>query len=237
MSQERTAESLPIREKDPPIEDEMRVCEVDKVALGEKLLSRGARLEWEGTITDVKIDTPSGLLKKNGFQIRIRHLVSSSGEESFEFSVKKFQDRKEGSIRRTEATLYFSSYEEAITVSESVIGDIVRNEKIDLQGESIVFKNVLIKHRSQYVLGNVSFEVDTLVSEQKFGKELEDLSFVPPYVDIEIIYPQDADEQEVERLYEERRRYMEELGLEVSETVPNTKDEMVKYYRERHQKR
>ena len=215
----------------PPTEDEIRIHEVDIQLLDKTLKEKGGQLAWEGTITDYKIDTLSGTFREKGFRIRIRHLAAVSGKDSFELTVKSIVGREHGGIQSSEMTLYFDDYESVITGSKALLKNIIDAESLAVESDQIIFKNIVTKTRKQYVLGRVAFEVDTLVSQQKYGKEVEDISFVPPYIDVEIIHQNGSDDAEKRSLNEERAQYMKELDLEVSETIPDITGDMIEHYR------
>lgn len=207
-------------------EDEVLVLHVDTEALKDKLESRGAEKKFEGIIEDVYFDTPNGILDSRGITLRVRKMTpSNGGEPEYEFTVKKKQGRNGDSFVREEDNTTTTSEGEVIRL----LNQYIRSELPELHGK-LVRSLHKSKHRTSYKLDEVGFDVDTPIMEHVHGKEREDLSFIEPIVEVEILYRTD---EEKERLDEKRAKLMEEFGLEPCEHSSWSYGRIIDYYRQK----
>ncbi len=138
-------------------EIEVKIMEINKKEIINKLKKMGAKKSFDGIIQGEYFDFPNNKLDKNKELLRLR----TAGEKVFLTYKKK--EKKESKVKCCE--------EKEIEVSDyNILKEIL------LQIGLMVKKETLKKHRVSYSLGKTHFEIETPIGEY---------SFIPPFMEIE----------------------------------------------------
>ena len=122
-------------------EIEVKILEIDKVAIEKKLLACGAKKVFDGPVDVRMYDTPAGDLKKRGVILRLRKKRLYG-----ELTVKS-------DFKRTRLAKTSSEYETRVDF-------IAARKVLKVLGYSESFR--MKKHRIEYALGPVHFEIDKI---------------------------------------------------------------------------
>ncbi len=122
-------------------EIEVKILEIDVTVIRQKLKKLGANKTFDEDMHTIVFDTPDGQLKKKGLFLRLRQ---EGNDVHFCFKGKK-DASKEFKVRE-EIELTVSSMKDMVIVLEKL---------------GFVKKFEYAKHREQYKLGKISFDIDT----------------------------------------------------------------------------
>lgn len=122
-------------------EIEVKILEIDVADIQQKLKTLGTKKTFDGDMHTIVFDTTDGQLKKKGQFLRLRQ---EGNNVHFCFKGKKDSSKK--FKVREEIELNVSSMED-MTIILSQLG--------------LVKKLEYFKHREQYKLGKISFDIDT----------------------------------------------------------------------------
>ncbi|MBI4016150.1 MAG: class IV adenylate cyclase [Candidatus Aenigmarchaeota archaeon] len=126
-------------------EIEVKILEIDKERIDDKLRTLGARKTFDGIVTAVYYDFPDGYLEKQDKTLRLRKKESVI-ETQTEFTSKTPVSRKKAKI---------------MTEHEVCVDDYDKMKKL-LESIGFIEYKTLIKQRISYSIGKVHFEIDTL---------------------------------------------------------------------------
>lgn len=167
-------------------EIEVKILEINVAETRKKLSKLGAKKTFEGDMHTIVLDTPDEQLKKKGLFLRLRQEGNS-----VHFCFKGKKDPSKKFKVREEIELTVNSMKDMTSVLEKL---------------GFVKKFEYAKHREQYKLGNISFDIDTY-------KE------IPTFLEIEA-----PTEKEVEKA-------VEALGYSMKDTTNVSAAELFERYR------
>ena len=126
-------------------EIEVKILEIDKKTIENKLRMLGAKKVFDGTVEAVYYDFPDGYLEKQNKTLRLRK-KEDLFETQIEFTSKTPVSRKKAKIM-TEYEVCVDDYDAMKNVLESI---------------GLQECKSLTKQRVSYAIGHVHFEIDTL---------------------------------------------------------------------------
>lgn len=210
------------------IEDEVKVLKVDPQHLVRELETRDGKVIFDGVFYDEYFDVRGADLKKLvGDWPRIRHKYFD-GRMEFELSLKDGRVTTEsgGTEALESKSFIFDSYDKAMQALRAFL------ERVGVSSSELYVYSAFGKHRTSVRQGNVQVDIDTPQFLQYDGKPKEDLRFIPPYAEFEVLHDKGATSEEKKALAEERDALMRELNLEPApREAQGTVGKLVEYYR------
>lgn len=166
------------------VEIEVKVIEIKKEEIAQRLIGLGAKKEFEADISSLSYDFEDGRLAKEHSFLRLRQI----GEEAF-LTYKKLQSQERA---------------KDMVEIETPIEDTgaIHNILIALGMEPYADK---AKHRTEYSLGNVKFDID-------------EYQIIPAYMEIEA--------PDIDAIYD----YVHKLGLPEKNVKSWTSKELFGHY-------
>lgn len=219
-----------------PQENEITLLHIDKEKVVEGLEELGAEKRFEGIVEDWYFDTQDGSLRSRGFTLRIRRTEKEMGD-AYEFTIKKQVHTENGEAKRAEQNFSARSFYEA----GARLAEYLNEHDIGVSAEELVESLHKTKSRTSYNCDGVNFDFDTLILDQEYDQELggmkepRDLTFIPTFLEVEVIYNGDDPEEEA-YMKARRQELMDILGLKPCEHSDWSIPEIIDYYRTQKEK-
>jgi adenylate cyclase class 2 len=149
-------------------ETEVKILEVDRTKIEEKLISLGAKKVFDGNILTVFFDFKDGRIAKKKNVLRLRQEQNGT-----ELTYKK---------------VYFSKTAKSAEEYSVEVSNLVTMRKI-LENLGLMTTERMQKHRVSYVLENVRFDIDHYSGKYKFIPELleietDDIELIHKYAEL-----------------------------------------------------
>lgn len=222
LRQELRAHKVEIGEK-PPQERESKFMDIDKTRAVPEMLAAGFSIKFDGEVTDhyFELEGEQSPVALFGDWPRIRHKKGSAFNkhtgtmeqiDEYEFSQKG--DFTDEGTRPEDSFPPRTTYEEAVKDMHSYFA------KRGIAPTQIVFWTEWKKHRTKLKRDNTTIDIDSQKSRtvvfqhdhtlpdgtriKKGDRRTDDLSSIPTYLEVEVMYPSDA--PEAARLAEKERQ-------------------------------
>ena len=190
-------------------EVELKVRNIDKEKIVEKIKQLGAKKVFEGKVIDFRFDTPDRDLSRQGKALRIRQ----KGSHVY-LNLKGKKKSQNSIIGRDEASVKISNFK----VMQKMLSDL---------GYIKIFE--LIKYRTQYRLNDMNFDLDEYIGLDPI-LEIESDSYdkVKEYTDILEIKDEDVGRVYIREILEAKKNMSAKEFFESRENKVNKKDKNVR---------